>query len=1022
MIPTVQFSVIYRNRVSQVLCILVGFVALLTCLPSFAIDRELKLDQLNHTAWTIRDGAPANIRGIAETVDGAFWIGAGDGLYRFDGISFRKFQASSGDVLAGTAVLTMLGVPDGSLWVGFRSGGVSQIRAGIVRSFGTQDGVPPGLVKAFTRDRRGSLWVLTTDGIARFDGAHWENHGSEWNLPKDCLSLFSDHNGTIWIGTKYTLRYLLEGGSQFRTAADHLEFVASIAESPTGSLWIAEANRAVRPAPLLQLREENDPTSIRVGSNALLFDSQGALWITTLGDGIRRVRYVDRLKKASVGEFDSGAEIFTKKDGLSHDFESCIFQDHESNIWIATNAGLDRFRQTPLVPVSFPSGSSRFSLAADLNGHIFVGSSNRPLSQVEDGEARSLGIANGVSSEYTAPDGAVWMVWVDSLGRFSENHLELIAPPSGTSLLHAFAMTSDSSGAIWVCFADLGVFRYAGGRWVNFRDLGGRPDAAFSAFTDAAGRVWFGYRDNSLLLIDHGQVRSITGKDHVPVGEVRSIQGYKKDLWIGGSQGVGLLFGDTFRRAVPADRDTFTEVSGLIQTKDNGLWFGESHGILHIPQDQIDFFKTHPDHRVTYETFSYLDGLPSPLQTSHTMESSVQGAHGRLWFATTDGLVWINQQATRTSARPPTASIESFASGGQQRPMQGSFSLPAYTRQVRIEYTAWNLATPEGVRFRYRMQGLSRNWQDVGKERQASFMALVPGHYRFEVVARNGDGAWNTLGAVVEFDIAPAWYQSLWFHLLCGVMVLVVLYVLYTFRLRQATKQVKVLLKERVQERERIARELHDTLLQGFQGLMLRLQAVMEAIPPDLSARSHMEKVLDRADDVLVEGRNRVLDLRAESLTADSLAEALSAFADDLRDSYTASFTMIVEPTPWSLDPVILDEVSRIGREAIANAFRHSSAENIICTIAYDAYRLRVSIQDDGHGLDSKVIKVGKSGHWGIPGMQERARRIGGQLNIWSDASVGTEIVLNIPAEVAYRKEPLRKGWWRFRRFLRLGS
>jgi signal transduction histidine kinase len=338
--------------------------------------------------------------------------------------------------------------------------------------------------------------------------------------------------------------------------------------------------------------------------------------------------------------------------------------------------------------------------------------------------------------------------------------------------------------------------------------------------------------------------------------------------------------------------------------------------------------------------------------------------------------------------------------------------LPKRTDSLQIDYAALSLSVPQRIRYRYKLEGLDRDWQDPGQRREAIYTNLDPGQYRFRVIAANDDGVWNEVGATLDFDIAPAFTQTYWFIALCALTAGTLLFVAYFLRMRNVAARIKGRLEERISERERIARELHDTLLQGVQGVILRFQAAMDRIPEHEPARQALAKALDRADDVLVEGRDRVNDLRSTAAPAVDLPTVVEQAGEEFARDYPAQFRMTVTGTPRALHPVVRDEVYAIVREALANAFRHAQASHIEVEIVYDRRELRLHVRDDGRGIDGTILAAGgRREHWGLIGMRERARQIRAHFQLWSRPGAGAEIELRIPAVLAYRTRAREPGW-----------
>jgi len=284
------------------------------------------------------------------------------------------------------------------------------------------------------------------------------------------------------------------------------------------------------------------------------------------------------------------------------------------------------------------------------------------------------------------------------------------------------------------------------------------------------------------------------------------------------------------------------------------------------------------------------------------------------------------------------------------------------------------------------------------------------------VIAANNDGVWNNVGATLEFAIPPAFYQTKWFYALCALALIAALVFAYRVRVRQVAAHVRDRLEGQLAERERIARDLHDTLLQGMQGLIWRFQAASDRIPPGEPARQLLEQSLDRADKLLEESRDKVKDLRPMSGAVADLAQALAAEGEQLTKLHSAQFRVSVQGAPRDLHPIVREEGFLIGREALANAFNHSAAANIEAEVTYGEHALQIRIRDDGRGISETVLDAGgRPGHFGLLGMRERAKQLGANIEVWSKPGAGTEIDVRVPAEVAYRPSQAATRGWRFR-------
>jgi signal transduction histidine kinase len=361
----------------------------------------------------------------------------------------------------------------------------------------------------------------------------------------------------------------------------------------------------------------------------------------------------------------------------------------------------------------------------------------------------------------------------------------------------------------------------------------------------------------------------------------------------------------------------------------------------------------------------------------------------------------------KNSTSPPVY-VEKIIADRKDYAFQDGLRLPALSRDVEIDYTALSLTVPQKVRFRYQLEGRDTSWQEPGTRRQAYYTDLRPGKYRFRVIACNNSGVWNEEGASLDFSIAPAWYQTNWFRMACGATLLLLLWFIYQLRLQQLRHQFSIALDARVNERTRIARDLHDTLLQSFHGLLLRLQTAAHLLPtrPD-EAKVTLDSTIEQASQAIAEGRDAVQSLRSSTVITNDLAVAIRTVAEDLAAAETSRpapvVQVAVEGTPRELHPIVHDEAYRIVTEVLRNAFHHAQANRIEVEIRYDAHQLRLRVRDDGKGMDAQLLEgEGRAGHFGLPGIRERAQLIGGNVELWSNVGSGTEVELTVPASAAY--------------------
>jgi signal transduction histidine kinase len=346
--------------------------------------------------------------------------------------------------------------------------------------------------------------------------------------------------------------------------------------------------------------------------------------------------------------------------------------------------------------------------------------------------------------------------------------------------------------------------------------------------------------------------------------------------------------------------------------------------------------------------------------------------------------------------------IRSIGSGQERYPASDGVKFSAGTKSIEIDYTALSLSVPERVQFRYRLEGVDSVWQEVSTRREAIYSNLGPGHYSFRVIACNNDGVWNEEGASLEFDIAPTFYQTKWFVLLCVAVAAFLLWAAYQWRVQLVAARLQMQFQERLSERTRIAQDLHDTLLQGLLSASMQLHVADDRLSSDSPAKPLVSRVLELMRQVVEEGRNAIQGLRSPGSDLRDLEQVFSRIKEELALFDTVEFKVVVEGVSRPLHPVIRDEAYRIGREALTNAFRHSQASRIEVQIEYTGKSLRILVQDNGGGIDPGVLRSGREGHWGLSGMRERAEEIGGKLRVLSRVGAGTEIELSIPSHVAF--------------------
>jgi signal transduction histidine kinase/ligand-binding sensor domain-containing protein len=1012
-----EMEIRVEARFLRPLCICV--VALLLSWRACALSPDLRITQFYHSAWSAKEGAPTGIEALAQTRDGYLWIATSAGLFRFDGVRFERIDDIYGRRLPSSNLFTLWAPPSGGLWIGYMFGGVSFISNGRITNYGEREGLPVGTVRAFAQDKSGAIWAATTRGLRRLDGSKWVDVSTALNLPAAYVhGVTVDREGTLWIDVANSIMFMQPGQRGFAAADIHTSnSEVRFVEAPDGTLWLSDETNGLR-----ALHVPTGPTNatkdwirlgdLRSGPSFLSFiDREGALWMST-PNGIRRLRDAAGLLRHGLAD-GASADVFLLTDGLTGSTSRGlpVLEDREGNVWIGTAGGLDSFRESRLTRLDLAGNSLGFALAAGDDGAVLVGeSSKNGAFKVTKGlGVESVPGPGDMRCAYRDRDGIIWLGGPEKIWRSAGQRWVAIDLPVNNLVsenrVEVQAIAKDQSGTLWVSLVRAGVFRLADSKWSRY----GEP--AVSLTTDNDGRVWLGYPNSQVQVVDKETVQSLSAADGLDVGTVLSIDARRRHVWVGGEHGLARFDGRRFHAVTRQGGTSLPSVSGIIESAEGDLWLNTSEGAMKVPADELRRVLNDPLYAVRYTLLDFLDGMPGTPAAVRPLPTMAEATDGRLWFASDNGVAWTDPRHVVRNALEPPVDVQSIIADGVRYEPAAGLKLPIRTRNLQISYTALSLSIPERVRFRYQL-GVEQPWQDVGPRREAYFSDLAPGHYRFRVIASNNDGVWNETGAAVDFDIPPAFVQTKWFLAIWVVAGAAALWLLFILRLRQIQERMRGRLEERLSERERIARDLHDTLLQGMQGLVFKFQAAAERLPSSDSNRDRLEEALDLADEVLEDSRSKLAGLRGFSSESQELLAALTVVGQSLAADRSMKFHSESEGEPRVLHPVVREEAYRIGAEALINSFNHAKASSIELEIRYGTAALSLLVRDDGIGIEeSALVETGRARHFGLVGMRERAAKISSSIEIFTRPGAGTEVRLRVPATMAYRSRTLYKSW-----------
>jgi len=1004
-----------RNAISPITASSRVLTALLFLGGVLAAQEPLKLSQLNHMSWTAREGAPSEIAGLGQTPDGMLWVGGGGGLFRFDGSTFSLFQPASGEPPLPRISATALSVArDGTVWVGFRPTGMAAIKDGHVKNYGTQEGLPPNTVGQVIQGPDGTMWAGVQQHLMHLQDGRWLNESSPALDAERVSKFFFDHAGTQWVATNARIYRRPRGHKFLEATSEKGGQIVQFAESPDGSLWVAGGQEDSTEGWVRQLDVEGHrclhPIEIKVQPDDFSFDRDGMLWIAA-EDGVWRVK---------MGGHDSekpySIEKFERAEGLSSKTATRILQDASGDTWVGTMRGLERFKQPKLIsPEGVPASDSRAIVTSCINGDVWAGAPDAPLVSIRNGRTEVRIRKNKqIASLYCDHQNAIWFTDDAGIGRFDGSHTEYIPIPSGLPPASAKQVVMAADSSILVPFRNAGgLWRWAGGTWSRVLSPGLPVGTQFVIYRDRNDRIWTGYANGLIGALDDSNGRTFKCPG---LGDVTVFAGTSYGLFAGGMNGIALFGEQGFRYLAFEDENHVRGISGLVESEDGDLWLNGSYGVVRVPKLEVSKALGSPNYRMSAEIITEGNVIgPAPL--TYAMPSAVKGAEGTIWFSSSSKVIYVDPRRFPRNPVPPVLTISSIAADGKILPDYRHIAAGVNT--IVMKYTGVNLTAPERVVYRYKLDGSDNSWQEVGSRSEAVYTRLGPGHYRFHVRASNGEGEWSEASSQ-EFTILPAFYQSPWFVILCATAIMAILWMALMARVRRISERVRIRAEERAEERVRIARDLHDTLLQGVQGLMLRVHVATQQIPEGATARNKLEQALKAADDVLIEGRDRVRSLRSNSLRNLTLAEALEGVGAHFTHNNHVTFRVLTEGATVQLDSLILEEVFCIGREAITNAFQHAQATCITVSIVYGRNEFRTSCQDNGAGIPPQILEhYRREGHWGLVGMKERAERIAAHFQCKSSPAEGTLVTVLVPANLAYvEKGTIRSFFWGCRRLL----
>ena len=994
---------------------------------SAALDSIHKVSQYAHTAWRVQDVAE-DFRGpFTQTADGYFWFGTASGLVRFDGISFVPY-APSGLKLPTRGFKHLLGARDGSLWIGTTSG-LARLKDGKLQWY--SDPARHIGIGSILEDHEGTIWVTryhvpATEGpLCRVEGTglhcYWKNDGIPVHYG---LGLTEDSVGNLWFGSKVLCRW--RAGSVATTYLNEIanrrdagDGVLDVAAGPSGTVWAA-TDGVGRDLGVRYFSGGKWASYIvpgfdgsKVNALAMHVDRNGSLWIGTDNSGLYRVH-------------DGIAEHYGTADGLSGKAVHSFYEDREGNLWVLTDAGIDMFRDTPVVSYSTREGLSQtfiFTVLALQDGSLWVGNGSAIDILAPGGHSR-LSAAEGLPGQdvealFQDHRGVVWLGLDGKLMAYEHGRFKEFKRPDGSSLAEGdlSAITEDANHTIWVLTSSRGLYRVEDQSVSKVLSVSSdnRPSGFLAA--DREGGVWVGSLNGTLTYYRAGQAHTIS----LPALDssftlMDMAVDYDDSLLLSTSN--GLFRWDSQHWNVLNNRNGLPGDAVFTAIRDNAgaLWLFTQRGLIKIEPSEYEKWRRQPESKLAVEVFDRSDGARPRGTFQPAQPVAARTGDGKLWFAASDVLQMIDPRQTYRNRIPPPVHIEKVIADHSDYGFANGIRLPPLTRDLEIDYTALSFAVPQKVMFRYMLEGHDAGWQEPGTRRRAFYNDLRPGRYRFRVIAANNSGVWNETGATLEFLIAPAYWQTSWFRALCVLAFVATLWTAYQLRVNALKRRQTVLeqhqallerhqieiralneqmIKAQEAERMRISGELHDGILQQITSLTLRLGKVRRQVPADSEANATVDGLQQQLIQIGTDIRHISHELHPALLQEAGLPAALCAYCEEFSKVRDIPVSCETDESVQDLSPGAALCLYRIAQEALGNASKYSNAKKVEVRLTRSDGRVHLSVSDDGVGCAPS--QIGKSGGLGLINMRERVLQLSGTFAFDSEPGRGATVRVSVP-------------------------
>jgi ligand-binding sensor domain-containing protein/signal transduction histidine kinase len=937
--------------------------------------------------WQMQDGLPEQVvQAFAQTADRYLWIATTGGLVRFDGERFQTFNRESTAAFSENNVFCLTVSRDHTLWIGMEGGGLIRYRDGVFRQFSMQEGLTNGFVRSIREDSQGRIWVGTDGGLFRFVDEHLRRVDDTAGIPAIAVhAIQEDRRGQLWVGGSKLLRVSGDSATEYVLAGKASQNrVKSITETSDGTIWVGTVSGLQRMA--ASDRSFKGVPQVLGTVRVLRETSDGTLWIGTIGRGLITYRD-DRFSRITV------------PDPLPSNTVLNLYEDIEKNIWIGTQGGMVRLIKTPVrsVPLPDASDSDAETIYQDTNRDLWVAAVN--LFRVHNGKAAAYafpGISGvRVRNVFRDREGALW-IGTEGQGAYRLVGQRLLHYSTQERLVNNFvrAFLQGRDGSIWIS-TDEGVSRWRKTGITNYRVSDGLAYfSTRSLLEDRRGDLWIG-TDQGLSRLHGDSFEHDGATDALKNEKIWAIhEDSDGGLWFGTRTG-GLYRwrSGTLTHYTTAQGLASNGIYELLEDGNNNLWISGPNGISAVNRRELDAIADHPARPVALNLYGVSDGLETIQMCGGEKPAGVLTSQGEVWFPSSRGPVRVSIGSPMPSKTAPVV-IDQVIADGLQIPATSSISLGPDNAKLEIHYGVVLLRSQERIRFRFMLEGFDKTWSDASPTRVAYYTNVPPGHYQFRVAAFEMNNPEQVASASLAIVQRPHFYRTSWF-LACVIALLAAcVWGIYQFRLGQMRARFRAVLSER----NRLAREMHDTLIQGCASVSALLEAhsSMAQTQPDTNhdlldcARTQLRSTLEEA-------RQAVWGLRSISDSAADVGSLLANVTQQFGHEFSIPIEHSISGEPFPLNQSTTHELLMIAREGLYNSIRHAQPNKIRLTVEFEPEKCTLRIADDGCGFDVDVLSHAPQNHYGLLGMRERAERIGGRFTLLSAIGVGTEITVEVP-------------------------